>query len=251
MKILCIDMGNTRTHCAVVENENVDQFRELPTKNFGAKFSEYFANLSAVDGIAWCSVVPKEAGILQSALETCGKKALRLCYKNCPIKIDLKNPAEVGDDRLADAIGAARFFKPPYICVDMGTAITIDLVDKSGSYAGGAIAPGLHAFTLYLHEKTALLPKIDPQNADYSVSVGKSTVEAMSVGCVKGLCRLIDGIINDIQAEFFDGQNAEQKTVFTGGSLSLLPKKWLALRRRECHLALLGLHDFYITKIQG
>ena len=124
----------------------------------------------------------------------------------------------------------------------MGTAVTIDLVDKSGAYAGGAIAPGLHAFTDYLNERTALLPRIDPSMADYSLSVGKDTKEAMFVGCVKGFCRLVDGIISDMELSHFAPEGARAKTIFTGGSVNLLPKKWLAERQVECNLANIGLY---------
>ena len=171
---------------------------------------------------------------------------MRLTYKNAPMEIDLKNPAQVGDDRIADAVGAGIFFEPPYISVDMGTAVTIDFVDRDGRYAGGAIAPGMHAFADYLSERAAQLPKINPALADFDMAIGKDTVEAMYVGCVKGFCKLADGIISDIEKEYFPNGDIAQKTVFTGGSVDLLPKKWLAGRKIESNLSALGLARSYI-----
>ena len=132
----------------------------------------------------------------------------------------------------------------------MGTAVTIDLVDARGRYAGGVIAPGMHAFTDYLNERAAQLPKINPADADYDMSVGKNTVSAMHVGCVKGFCKLADGIIADIERDFFGGESAKCKTVFTGGSVPYLPKKWLADRRIESNLANLGLAHSFLKNVR-
>ena len=200
---------------------------------------------SGADCVSWCSVVPHYASELEVVLN--GVDSMRLTGENSPIFLDVKEPAQVGHDRIADAVGAGTFFKPPYIVVDMGTAVTIDLVDKSGNYAGGAIAPGMHAFTDYLSERAAQLPKINPSEADFELSVGKNTVEAMYVGCAKGFCKLADGIIADIERDFFGGESATPKTVFTGGSISLLPKNWLAGRRVEYNLAQIGLAHSFIT----
>ncbi len=202
-----------------------------------------FAN-SGADGVAWCSVVPLYSERLQAKLGDV--PSMQLTCENSPIELDVKFPAQVGQDRIADAVGAAIFFNPPYIVVDMGTAVTIDLVDKSGRYAGGAIAPGMHAFAEYLNERAAQLPKINPASVNYDMSIGKDTETAMGVGCVKGFCKLADGIIEDIERDFFDGESAREKTIFTGGSVGYLPKKWLASRKIESNLANIGLARSYI-----
>jgi len=247
MKVLCIDMGNSRTHSAVIEDGRVLKAWDDPTSGFAEKFGAHILKKEGVCGAAWCSVVPREAVLLQIKLQECasGYKNFHLTCETSPIKLDVKTPCAVGQDRIAAAVGAGLFFKPPYIVVDMGTAVTIDLVDASGAYAGGAIAPGLHAFTDYLNERTALLPSINPALADYDLTVGKDTVEAMYVGCVKGFCKLSDGIIGDIEKAHFGGESSASKTVFTGGSVSLLPKKWLAGRKVEANLANMGLFESF------
>lgn len=246
-------MGNTRTHCAMVKMRdesditkvrrsdlNVESSADFPSSDFATILAE--KNLShGADAVCWCSVVPSRDEELRATLAKCGKPTMQLTYKNSPIPLDVKSPEQVGQDRIAAAVGAMTLFKPPYIVVDMGTAVTIDLVDRFGSYAGGAIAPGMHAFAEYLNERAAQLPKINPAEADYSLNIGKNTVEAMFVGCAKGFCRLADGIIKDIEVEFFEGERASEKTVFTGGSVSLLPKNWLADRKIEYNLTHLGL----------
>ena len=252
LKIFCIDIGNTRTHCAVVNAQSgvfaVESAQDYMSADFAELFetSDMFAK-SGANSVSWCSVVPKYSDALRTKLA--GIDNMQLTSENSPIALDVKIPSQVGQDRIADAVGAGIFFKPPYIVVDMGTAVTIDLVDASGAYCGGAIAPGMHAFTDYLSERAAQLPKINPADADYDVSVGKDTVSAMHVGCVKGFCKLADGIIEDIERDYFDGESAMQKTIFTGGSILLLPKKWLADRKIESNLANLGLaRSFLINK---
>jgi type III pantothenate kinase len=76
------------------------------------------------------------------------------------VGIDYPKPNSIGPDRLANAVAARRRFGAPVVVVDFGTAVTFDVVDARGNYVGGIIAPGLAAMTDYLHEKTALLPKI-------------------------------------------------------------------------------------------
>ncbi len=250
MKIYCIDIGNTRTHCATLSCNGSNNFSvidsfDYPSADFANIFStEKLFEKSGASAISWCSVVPAYSELLREKLV--GIDSMQLTFENSPIPLGVKTPSQVGQDRIADAVGASVFFEPPYIVVDMGTAVTIDLVDANGVYAGGAIAPGMHAFVAYLNERTAQLPVINPLEVDFSLNVGRDTKEAMGVGCVKGFCRLADGIIADIESEFFPNSSASCKTVFTGGSVELLPKKWLAGRKIESNLAQIGLARSFI-----
>jgi len=74
----------------------------------------------------------------------------------CGVGIDYPKPNSIGPDRLANAVAARNRFGAPVVVVDFGTAVTFDVVNRAGNYAGGIIAPGLAAMTDYLHEKTAL-----------------------------------------------------------------------------------------------
>lgn len=250
-KIYCVDIGNTRTHCCNVlfdgESYKAQDACDYPSGDFSRIFEEDKLFLkSGAEAIAWCSVVPTWSELFERARKRVGVKAMQLTCENSPIEIDIKNPSQLGQDRIAGAVGASLFFEPPYISVDMGTAVTIDFVDSRGNYAGGAIAPGMHAFANYLAERAAQLPKINPAEADFDMVIGRDTVEAMQIGCAKGFCKLADGIIADIESAYFPQHNIAQKTVFTGGSVGLLPKKWLAGRKIESNLSQLGLAYSYI-----
>lgn len=104
---------------------------------------------------------------------------LELTHKTLRVvDIDYPRPETIGPDRLANAVAAAHFGAQTVV-VDFGTAVTFDVVDRKGRYVGGIIAPGLSAMTDYLHEKTALLPRI--RIREIKSPIGKSTEEAMLV----------------------------------------------------------------------
>ena len=125
--IFTIDIGNTYTHCATVA---VDAGRycvlstaDYPSGDFARIFSgaDMYA-LRSSGRVAWCSVVPKYSDALRAVLD--GFENFQLTNETSPIAIDTDFPEQVGQDRIADAVGAGLFFEPPYIAVDMGTAVT-------------------------------------------------------------------------------------------------------------------------------
>lgn len=191
-KIYCVDIGNTRTHCALVAFDG-SKYSALESSDFpSAGFAEVFANRrlfesSGAEALSWCSVVPARSAEFAGAARVVGCRAMRLTHENSPIEIDMKNPAQPRTRQDSGRGGGGRYFSsPPYISVDMGTAVTVDLVDSCGRYAGGAIAPGMHAFASYLAERAAQLPNINPAEADFDLVIGRDTVEAMYVGCAQG-----------------------------------------------------------------
>jgi type III pantothenate kinase len=106
------------------------------------------------------------------------------------------------------------------VVVDFGTAVTFDVVNAGGNYVGGIIAPGLAAMTDYLHEKTALLPKIKIRETK-SV-IGKSTEEAMLVGAVHGYRGLVRELIGELKREL---RVKKLPVVATGGYARLIAAK--------------------------
>jgi type III pantothenate kinase len=133
------------------------------------------------------------------------------------VGISYPKPHTIGPDRLANAVAVRHHFGAPAVVVDFGTAVTFDVVDRRGNYIGGIIAPGLAAMTDYLHEKTALLPKIRIRETN-SV-VGKSTEQAMLIGAVHGYRGLVRELIGELKKEL----NAKQlPVVATGGYAELI-----------------------------
>jgi type III pantothenate kinase len=149
------------------------------------------------------------------------------------IKID--NPNEVGADRLLNALAGHRNFGGPLIVVDFGTATTFDIVDKTGAYLGGVIAPGVNLSLEALHQAAARLPRIGmgrPQSV-----IGRSTVPAMQSGVYWGYVGLIEGLLGRIKAEF----GGPMKVVATGGLAPLFSEGTLMIEHIEPDLTLDGL----------
>ena len=107
--------------------------------------------------------------------------------------------------------------------VEFGTAVTFDIVDEAANYTGGIIAPGLSAMTDYLHEKTALLPRIritEPESI-----IGKDTRGAMLSGAVHGYRGLIAELVRQLKREL---GVAKLPVVATGGCAALMASQLVA-----------------------
>jgi type III pantothenate kinase len=149
------------------------------------------------------------------------------------IKVD--TPAEVGADRLLNALAAHRIYKGPLIVIDFGTATTFDVVDGEGAYLGGAIAPGINLSISALNAAAARLPRIGigrPQAV-----IGRSTVPAMQSGIYWGYVGLIEGLVRRIQAEF----GAPMKVIATGGLAPLFSEGTTLIERIDPDITLEGL----------
>jgi type III pantothenate kinase len=139
-------------------------------------------------------------------------------------------------DRLANAIAVRHHSAARRVVVDFGTAVTFDVVNRGGNYAGGIIAPGLAAMTEYLHEKTALLPRINIRETR-SV-IGRSTEEAMLVGAVHGYRGLIRELLLELRREM---KARRLPVVATGGYAKLIAAKLPEITTVDPLLTLEGL----------
>ena len=154
----------------------------------------------------------------------------------CGVGIDYPKPGTIGTDRLANAVAARKRFGAPVVVVDFGTAVTFDVVNRAGNYAGGIIAPGLAAMTDYLHEKTALLPRIKIR--EVKTAVGRSTEEAMLIGAVHGYRGLVRELIAELKREL---KVRRLPVVATGGYAGLIASKLPEISAIEPNLTLEGL----------
>ncbi len=135
-----------------------------------------------------------------------------------PIAIRVDRPADVGADRLVNALAAARIHGTPAIVVDLGTATTFDCVARDGAFVGGSIAPGLELGLEALAARTAKLPRVELRAPDRAI--GRDTVSAMQSGTILGYQSLVDGLITRIRAELADasgGPIADVRVILTGG----------------------------------
>jgi type III pantothenate kinase len=240
--ILLFDIGNTNTHVGLANHRRVVKQANLPTAGWfngtAAKWVRKFAGHAPLDGAVLCSVVPRATPLVcKSVRQLWHLSALELTPKTLVgVGIDYPKPDTIGPDRLANTIAARHHFGAPVVVLDFGTAVTFDVVNRAGNYTGGIIAPGLAAMTDYLHEKTALLPRIKIR--EIKTSIGKSTEEAMLVGAVHGYRGLVRELIGELKREL---KVKRLPVVATGGYAKLIASKLPEISAVEPNLTLEGL----------
>lgn len=224
--ILCLDVGNTQIHGGLFEDDNlVFQFRKSTTINSSSDEIGLFLrqilrennfDLKNISDISICSVVPDANYSLRNG---CVKYFNINPFFLQPgvktgIKIKYYNPAEVGADRIANAIAAvSQFPNRNLIVVDFGTATTFCVISKEKDYLGGAIVPGIRTSMEALEERTAKLPKVEILPTEKVV--GKSTTESIQSGLFFGQIGIVKEMINRITKEVFE--NEKPIIIGTGG----------------------------------
>ncbi len=240
--ILLFDIGNTHAHLGLANASRVVKQIDIPTAGWrdgsAAVRVKKFVGRAKLEGAALCSVVPQVTPLIERFVRQTWKlPTLQLTPKTLRgVGVDYPKPQTIGPDRLANAVAARRRFGAPVVVVDFGTAVTFDVVDARGNYIGGVIAPGLAAMTDYLHEKTALLPRIKIR--EVRSAVGKSTEQAMLVGAVHGYRGLIRGLLVELKREL---KTKRLPVVATGGYAKLIASGLPEISAVEPNLTLEGL----------
>ncbi len=224
--IMVIDIGNTNTVIAIINDKGIDKKWRLSTllnrtsdeyKIIIESFLDNQLDKKDVTNIIISSVVPSIVYELKSSLNNFFSIPAKIIGTDIFPDIDilLDRPDEVGTDRLVNSLAAYKLYGGEKVIVDFGTATTFDVVDKKGSYIGGVIAPGVLLSMDALDKATARLPRISistPKNV-----IGKDTVSAMKSGVYWGYIGLVEGIVSQIKKEY--GSNME--VIATGGLANL------------------------------
>lgn len=122
------------------------------------------------------------------------------------VKVLIDNPAELGADRLVNAVAGIERFGAPLIVVDFGTATSFDVINARKEYLGGLICPGLKISAEALFQRASRLPRVEI--AEPERLVGRNTVQAMQSGIFYGYVGLVDGILDRLLADFPEAQVA-------------------------------------------
>lgn len=248
--LLAIDVGNSQTVCGIfAEGEllcywRLKTDREKTADELAAGFQPLFTmqnkQFKDITGVIIASVVPTQqqawydfsTRYLNSSPLLVNDQALET-----GIKVATDNPAEVGADRIVNAVAAFEKFRKSAIVVDFGTAITFDCISAAGEYLGGAIMPGMAISLDALANRTAKLPRIDisipPQRA-----IGANTVDAIKSGLLFGYGAMVDGLINKLSAEFAEVPHV----IATGGMSELIAKYTESIQIVDPMLTLKGLN---------
>ncbi len=205
VSLVAFDVGNTTVKCAVRRDagwEVLLRVATLPAESLAQRLREALGDGPAqgADGVrsVACSVRPDADEGLAAFWRDVSATPVEFFGRDLQVPIEtlVDEPARVGTDRLLLALGARQTCGAPCVIVSAGTAITIDLVDAEGRFAGGAIAPGFHLAARALHGQTAMLPLVEPTEPPPDDSTpGRNTAEALRQGiywfCAGGVRALI------------------------------------------------------------
>jgi type III pantothenate kinase len=250
--VALFDIGNTHTHIGLGNARRVLRHFDVLTRQWadgGAeKLAARFLQSPPLSGAVLCSVVPAVTPLVEKFVQArFHLPCLRLTAKTVRgVGIDYPRPETIGPDRLANAVAVKRHHGSPSVVVDFGTAVTFDVVDRRGNYVGGIITPGLNAMTDYLHEKTALLPRIKIR--EVTAVVGKNTAQAMLIGAVHGYRGLIRELVSELKQAL---RCRRLPVVATGGYARLISSKLPEITAVVPTLTLEGLRLVWLAHAAG
>lgn len=193
-----VDVGNTRIKWGRCQAGAVREIASLPPDD-PSVWQEQLDRWHLGSASRWVlsGVHPGRRDSLATWLRQRGEQVSVLIEaRELPLRVNLEKPDHVGIDRLLDAVAVNGRRQPgvPAVIIDAGSAVTVDWLDESGSFRGGAIFPGLRLMAKALHDYTALLPLIPPPRSEPPVP-GISTPAAMEAGIFWAVAGGIQGLI--------------------------------------------------------
>lgn len=258
MNILAIDIGNTNIGFGLYLEGEQDSVESIP----GDHQDEIKATLMSLwekipvmeqsregrrDGvIVASSVQPAWTEKIQAIARAELDERLRIIGQDIPLPMPtfVDDPAQVGTDRIVAAAAAHAVTEHAVVVADIGTAITIDLVDDNGVFQGGVILPGFELSGRSLREHTAQLPEVrltrptDPY--------GKNTRDAINCGIYYAAI----GALEEIVRRYAEKIGTWPQTVLTGGGASLIREDCQFVDNHVPHLVLMGIVLAYQKHLQ-
>jgi pantothenate kinase type III len=233
MAIVAVDIGNSRIKLLyknhrisfAYDEEWLSGVREFLQRYISGKMLLGISSVEPQRLNQMLEMLPGNADITYAVLNPL------LSQTNMPVKLD--SVKGIGADRILGLYGALARTSPPFITVDCGTAITINVLDEKSCCLGGAILPGIHTQLRALHTFTGQLPVVSPV---YTPAVtGRTTQAAMRIGAIRGAAGAVDHIIDTIRQEYWNGKTVP--LFITGGDAALLlreiPQKQQFFHRKD------------------
>ena len=224
--LLVIDAGNTNITIGVYKSDELLFVSRLATDRTITE-DQFAINVNSIlkinnietsgfKGAVVSSVVPELTRSIKKGVEmVTGKSPLVLGPGvKTGLNIKLDNPAELGADLCATAVGALSQYELPCIIVDLGTATKITILGENGDFLGGAIAPGLLISLDALANGASMLSSIALKSP--KSSIGTNTPECIRSGMVYGTADMVDGTIDRMSKEV----SVPVKTIVATGGLS-------------------------------
>jgi type III pantothenate kinase len=248
--LLVVDVGNTQTVIGLMEDGEVVHHWRMATvrhrtgDEIAGLLQGFFSliGLRARDEIGEVGIASVVPRLTLQWTEMCEKHLGLTPFVVGPgartgMRILMKNPAEVGADRIVNAVAAFERYGGPCIVADFGTATTFDVISSEGDYLGGAIAPGIEVSLEALTTRAAKLVKVELVEPEHAI--GKSTTEALQAGAVYGFAGEVEGIVRAIWKEL--GERA--RVVATGGIAVLIAGHTEVISEVDPFLTLRGIES--------
>lgn len=224
--ILAVDIGNTNITVGLYKNDALMLVSRAATDRsrmpdqyaveFSGIFELYGIKPSNFSGAIISSVVPELTGNIKTAIElVTGKSPLVLGPGvKTGLNILIDNPAQLGADLVAGAVGAVEKYDMPCLVLDLGTATKISVLDSSGKYRGCTIAPGVRISLNALSSGTSQLPSISLE-APHS-AIGTNTIASMQSGMVLGTAAMLEGMCERLE----EALGEKVKTIVATGGIA-------------------------------
>ena len=248
--LLAVDAGNTNVVFALVEDGQIRARWRIATdpRRTADEYAVWLSQLLGLEGFTMATVTGVIIGtVVPRALHNLevlsskyfGVKPLVAGKGQAewPIALDVDEPQNVGADRALNAIAAHAKHQGDLIVIDFGTATTFDVVDFSGAYKGGIIAPGINLSLDALVGAAAKLPRIAIAAPEEKSVVGRTTETQMLIGVYWGYVAMIEGLVARLKAEI----GRPVKVVATGGLAILFDKNTNVFDAIEPDLTIQGL----------
>ena len=252
--LMVVDCGNTNIVFALFDNDTlIGKWRtstnqEKTSDDYVVWLEQIMSrnniNVSYIKGVIISSVVPEKNLIFDSLFnEYLSIKPLIIGQDELEtgLLICIENPDELGADRIANSVAAYESYGGSIVIIDFGTATTFDVLDNSGNYCGGIIAPGINLSVDALYRSAALLPKISIKTIKSKNVIGNSTVSAMQSGIYWGYISLVEGLVNRIKQE----KKEDFKVIATGGLAELFAESTQVINLTDSDLTIRGLVSIY------
>ena len=223
---LAFDIGNSSIGCAVFDGEELRTRWRMDTglastayaTRLGRALERAGIGAPGLEGAIASSVVRGLTEVMGRAVRSVAGCDLMEADPRADPGIDVaaEKPEAVGVDRLLAAGAAFRQVGGSVIVVDVGTALTVDLVSTAGCFMGGTISPGLKAMAKALATGASLLPHVDitaPASA-----LGRDTPECIRAGVVFGAAGAVDRLVEELK----DATDGAPRVVLTGGDAPAL-----------------------------
>ena len=248
--LLAVDVGNSTTVLGVFSGDQL-RHRWLFSTSVGRTVDEHALLVTGLLERVGMELESDLTGVVVGSVVPSVTETLRLLFlrelsgdahpvvigpgvrTGIPIRHD--HPQDLGADRIANAVAVAALYGGPAVVVDLGTAISVDAIDATGAFIGGAIAPGILTGADALAARAARLPRVEPVAPPSPI--GRSTTTALQSGIVNGAAGMVDGLVSRISLELGQGVT----TVATGGTAELVLDRCGTIDHHDPALTLKGL----------